>query len=151
MTIKEQIDQDIKQAMLAGEKTLVTTLRGLKSSILYAEVATGSRDEGLPEEQVITLLQKEAKKRQESADLYKQGGNEEKAAQETAEKEVIAKYLPKALSEEETKALIESEAAKLGEVSMQQMGQLIAAVKKASGGTADGALTARLVREYLSQ
>ena len=63
MTIKEQLEIDIKTAMLAGEKTLVTTLRGLKSAILYAEVAAGSRDEGLSDDVVVGLLQKESKKR----------------------------------------------------------------------------------------
>lgn len=70
MTISEQIDADLKQAMLAGDKTLVTTLRGLKSVILYEEVAKGLRDTGLDDDAVITLFSKEAKKRQESADLY---------------------------------------------------------------------------------
>jgi uncharacterized protein YqeY len=63
MDIKAQIDQDIKQAMLAGNKTLVTTLRGVKSAILYAEVAAGVRDKGLAEVEVMTVLGREAKKR----------------------------------------------------------------------------------------
>lgn len=75
--LKQKIEQDIKTAMLAGDKTLVMTLRGLKSAILYIEVAQGIRDTGLPDAEVIDLLAKEAKKRQESADLYKQGGNQE--------------------------------------------------------------------------
>jgi uncharacterized protein YqeY len=72
---KQQIDADLKTAMLAGDKTLVTTLRGLKSAILYVEVAENAREKGLPEDAVVAILQKEAKKRQESADLYLQGGN----------------------------------------------------------------------------
>ncbi len=151
ITIKDQIDQDIKKAMLAGKKELVTTLRGLKSSILYAEVAGNSRDTGLPEEEVISLLQKEAKKRQESADLYKQGGNLEKADAEAAEKLVIDAYLPQQLSESEISQLVEAEAGKMDNPSMQQMGQLIGAVKQASKGSADGALIAKLVREYLNK
>ena len=82
MSIKATIEADIKTAMLAGEKERVTTLRGLKSSILYAEVAAGKRDEGLDEQTVTSLMQKEAKKRQESADLYIQGGNKERAESE---------------------------------------------------------------------
>ena len=71
MTIKEQISNDIKTAMLAGEKERVTTLRGIKSAILYAEVAKGARDTGLPEDEVVALLQKESKKRQD-IDITKQ-------------------------------------------------------------------------------
>lgn len=149
MTIKDQINQDLKTAMLAGDKVLVTTLRGLKSSILYAEVASGDREVGIPDDQVIALLQKEAKKRQESADLYRTGGNLEKAASEDTEKQVIAKYLPAQLSEDEVKALITKKAEELNLTTMQQMGQLIGAVKSASGGAVDGALVARLAKEYL--
>lgn len=151
MTIKEQIEKDIKQAMLAGDKTLVTTLRGIKSAILYAEVAAGSRDQGLDDQTVTTLLQKEAKKRQESSELYAQGGNSEKAAAELAEKEVIAKYLPAQMSEEEIKDLVVAKAQELGLGSPAQMGQLIGAVKQVAGAAADGALIARLAKEQLNQ
>src|SRR3954462_11571922 len=104
MSLKQQIDRDIKTAMLAGQKTLVTTLRGLKSTILYAEVAKGSREEGLSDPEAIELLAKEAKKRQESADLYKQGGSPERAEAELTEKQVIEQYLPKQLTEDELQA-----------------------------------------------
>ncbi len=151
MTIKEQIEADIKTAMLAGDKTLVTTLRGLKSAILYVEVAEGSRGDGLSDEAVTALLQKEAKKRQESAELYKQGDNQDKAAAELAEKEVIAKYLPEQMSEDELKAIVARLAEKLGVNSMQQIGQLISAVKQEAGAAADGGAIARLAKEYVSR
>lgn len=150
MTIKELINKDLKSAMLAGEKDLVTTLRGLKSAILYAEVAAGSRGDGISEQEVITLFQKEAKKRQESAVLYRQGGNEEKALNEEKEKEIIEKYLPAQLSEEKIKEIIDNEAGKIADLNIQKMGQLIGAVKAITGGAADGALIAKLVKEKLS-
>lgn len=149
MTIKEQLEADIKTAMLAGDKVLVTTLRGLKSSILYAEVATNSREDGLTDEAVVALLHKEAKKRQESADLFTQGGNVEKATSELAEKEVISKYLPEQMSDEELKAIISRLAVELDISGIQQMGQLIGAVKSEAGTTVDGAAIARLVKEWL--
>lgn len=150
MTIKEQINQDLKAAMLAGDKVLVTTLRGLKSAILYVEVAEGNREAGLSDETVISLLQKEAKKRHESADLYKKGGNSASAEAEEAEYQVIQKYLPAQLLEEEIQKLVSEQAEKLQITSMQQMGRLIGAVKQASGGAADGSLIAKMVKEYLS-
>src|SRR3990167_6013928 len=107
MGVKQKIDQDLKVAMLAGDKFLVSTLRGLKSSILYAEVAAGSRNEGLPEPEVITVLSKEAKKRQESADLYKQGGNKEKADAESREKSIIEKYLPQQMTDDELELIVD--------------------------------------------
>src|SRR5581483_2528093 len=105
MSIKGAIEADLKQAMLAGDKTLVETLRGLKSAIQYAEVAAGTR--GSDDDQAVqAVLAKEAKKRQESADLYQQGGNNEKAQVELAEKAVIEKYLPEQMSEAAIAAIV---------------------------------------------
>ncbi len=151
MTKKEQLDKDLKQAMLAGDKTLVTILRGLKSVILYAEVAEGKRDEGLSDEAVTQLLQKEAKKRQESADLYRQGDDETRATKEEAEKVVIEKYLPAQLDEAEIRTLVEAAIMKLGNAGPQQMGEVIGAVKQQTAGTADGATIARVAKELLQK
>lgn len=148
--LKTQIDQDLKAALLAGDKTLATTLRGLKSVILYAEVAKGVRQEGLSDDDIIVLFIKEAKKRQESADLFAQGGNTEKAEAELAEKKVIEKYLPAPLSEEEISKIVDATIAELQVTSVQGMGQVIGAVKAKVGASADGALVAKLVKEGLS-
>jgi uncharacterized protein YqeY len=147
--LKPRIDQDLKKALLAGDKVLVTTLRGLKSVILYAEVAKGARDEGLADEEIIALFSKEAKKRQESADLYKQGGNEEKAAAELSEKAVIEAYLPKQLSDEELERLIDEAISNLDAAGPSAMGQVIGVVKQKTAGQADGARIAQLVKERL--
>ena len=148
MSLKSQIDEDIKTAMLAGDKTLVTTLRGLKSAILNVEVAKGARETGLPDTEVTDILVKEAKKRQESADMYTQGNSADRAAAEMAEKAIIEKYLPKQLTEDELKQIVESVTAEIGS-SPQQMGQIIGAVMAKTAGAADGALIARLVKEKL--
>jgi uncharacterized protein len=149
MSVKEQIDQDLKQAMLAGDKPLVMTLRGLKAAILQVEVAEGSRDAGLSDEKVIDLFLKESKKRQESADLFRQGGNEEKAAAELAEKQVIEKYLPAQMSEDEIAVMVDDAIAALEATGMQMMGQVIGYVKQKAGASADGAVIARIVKEKL--
>lgn len=149
--LKARIDQDLKAALLAGDKVLATTLRGLKSVILYAEVAKGSRDKGLSDDEVVALLAKEAKKRQESADLYKQGGNEEKADAELAEKKIIEGYLPQQLSDDELMIIIDTAIQDLGVSGPSGMGQVIGAVKQKTAGQADGARIAKLVNERLSQ
>ncbi len=149
MSLKTRIDQDLKQAMLAGDKTLVTTLRGLKSVILNEEVAKGLRDSGLPDDEITGLLAKEAKKRQESADLFAQGGNQEKATDELEEKKVIEEYLPEQLSEEEVINLIDESITQTGATSPAQMGQVIGMVKGKVGAAADGGMIARLVKEKL--
>jgi uncharacterized protein YqeY len=147
--LKQQIDQDLKAALLKGDKVLVTTLRGLKSVILYAEVAKGVREQGLPDEEIIGLLAKESKKRQESADLYKQGNRGELATAELSEKAMIDVYLPKQLSDDELKQLIDTVVTDLGVESMQGMGQVISTVKQRSQGAAEGARVAQFVKERL--
>lgn len=149
--LKQRIDQELKQALLAGDKTLATTLRGLKSVILYAEVAKGSRDTGLSDEEILVLFAKESKKRQESADLYSKGGNQEKADAELEEKRVIDAYLPAQLSDEELGAVVDGVIAEMGASGMQAMGQVIAAVKAKTEGQADGGRIAVMVKERLGK
>lgn len=147
--LKQQIEQDLKTALLAGDKDRALVLRSLKSAILYAEVAKGARDSGLSDEELTAILAKEAKKRQESADLYKQGGDETRAATELAEKVIIEAYLPKQLSNEELVQIIDAVIADLEVSGPQAMGQVIGAVKKQTAGAADGAKIAQLVKERL--
>jgi uncharacterized protein len=147
--IKSQLEQDLKQALLAGDSNRTTVLRGLKSVILYAEVAAGSRESGLPETEVVSLLQKEAKKRQESADLYIQGGDQARADQELSEKKIIETYLPAQLSEDQITELVDKAIAETGATEQKQMGAVIAKVKEASQGAADGATVARIARQRL--
>lgn len=151
MVIKQQLDQDLKTAMLGGDKARTEVLRGLKSAILYAEVANGSRESGgLDDTAVQTILAKESKKRQESADLYVQGGSQDKADKELSEKAVIDGYLPEQLGEAELRQIIDAVIVETGAAGPQQMGQVIGAVKSRAGAAADGALIARLVKESLS-
>lgn len=151
MTIKEQLDQDIKTAMLSGDKVLTTTLRGLKASILSVEVAKGLREAGLPDGDVIELFTKEAKKRQESADLFAQGGNTEKSAAELVEKNVISRYLPAQLSDDELATIVDSIVAEMGgAISQSQMGQVIGAVKQQVGASVEGGRIAAAVKARIS-
>lgn len=151
MSLKQQIDADLKQAMLAGDKTLVTTLRGLKSAILYAEVSAGVRDDGLSDPEITTLLTKESKKRQESADLYVRGGNQASADAELAERGVIARYLPAQMSSGELAGLVDEALAHTQAAGPQDMGKVIGYVKQKAGATADGAQIAQMVKEKLTQ
>ncbi|MEI9913670.1 MAG: GatB/YqeY domain-containing protein [Candidatus Saccharibacteria bacterium] len=124
--IEAQIEQDLKSAMLARDTEKVSTLRGIKSTFLYSKVAAGTRDSQLSDDEAIKLMQKEAKKRQESADLYIQGGEQARADKELSEKKIIDAYLPSKLSESELEKII-------GEVmssnSDANLGQIIGEVK----------------------
>jgi len=149
MSMQEQIDKDLKQAMLGGDKAKAETLRNVKSALLNEAISVGARDTGLNDEQVQKVLAKESKKRQEAADLYDKGGSAERAAAELAEKAIIDSYLPEQMGEDQVAAIVNEEIAKAGEVTMQDMGRIIGAVRNRTGGTADGALLARLVKEKL--
>ncbi len=150
--LEDRLNQDLKRALLSRDAFTVSTLRGLKSAILYAKVAEGlPRDTAAPDAAVVAVLQKEAKKRQESAELYKQGGSEDKAANELAEKAIVERYLPAQLDEMQIGALIEEAIAEMGDVDQRAMGQIIATVRDKAAGSADGALIARLVKERLQK
>jgi uncharacterized protein YqeY len=148
--LEQQLEQDIKAALLGGDKVKATTLRGLKATLLNVKVAQGKRDSGLSDDEVIATFAKQAKQRQESADLYVQGGNQEKADAELAEKAIIEAYLPAQLSEDEISKLIDEVIAEIGASGPQAMGQVIGQVKTKTGASADGSVIARLAKEKLS-
>lgn len=147
--LEQRLEQDIKAALLAGESFKVMTLRGLKSTLLNVKVANGTRDTGLEDDVVLTIFAKESKKRQESADLYKQGGNQERYDAEIAEKAIIDAYLPTQLDEAALIVLIDQAIAATGASGPQAMGQVIGQVKAKAGAAGDGALIARLAKEKL--
>lgn len=149
--IEQQIEQDVKTALLAGDALRVSTLRGLKSVLLYAKVAAGKRDTGLENDEVMTLLAKEAKKRQESADMYVQGDRPESAQKELAEKAIIEAYLPAQLSVAEITAAVDAVISASGAVGLAGMGQVIGTVKQRLGASADGSIIAKIAKERLEQ
>jgi uncharacterized protein YqeY len=148
-TLEQRLEQDIKDALLSGDKTRATTLRGLKAVLLNVKVATGKRDSGLTDDEVLQTLAKEAKKRQESADLYTQAGDAARTEAELAEKAIIDAYLPAQLSEEEITELVDEAIAATGAAGPQGMGQVIGQVKAKTGASADGAIIARIAKEKL--
>lgn len=145
--LTDKIDADLKQAMLAGDKKLVSVLRGAKSALQYAQVDGGSE---LSEEQVIKVLQKESRKRADAIALYQKAGERERADNEKYEKDVLSKYLPEQLSEEGVKKLVDEVIEAIGPVEQKDMGRIIGEVRQKSGGQADGALIAAIVKEKLS-
>lgn len=148
--LEQQLEQDIKTALLAGDSVKATTLRGLKATLLNVKVAEGKRDSGLSDEEVFKVFAKQAKQRQESADMYTQGGNKEKAEAELTEKAIIEAYLPTQLSEEEIAKLIDEVITATGASGPQAMGQVIGQVKAKAGASADGSVIARLAKEKLA-
>lgn len=147
MELKKRIEQDLKAAMLDKKSAEVTVLRGLKSVILDAEVASGKREEGLSDEEIEKLIAKEVKKRKEAVDAYEASGRGDLVESEEDEMKVLERYLPKQLSEKEVSDLVDEVLMSLGEGEEAKMGEVIGKVKMLAGNGADGATIARLVKE----
>lgn len=149
--MQQEIERDLKAALLAGDKHKAETLRGLKSALLNETISLNARDQGLNDEQVQKILARESKKRAEAAELYKKAGENDRYQQEMAEKEIIDAYLPAQLSEAEIAAKVDSEVAKLNTPGPADIGRIIGAVKAQLGPQADGATIAKLAKAALNR
>lgn len=150
MTLKERLEIDIKAALLGGEKLVTEVLRGLKSAILYEEVAQKRREEGLDDTSIELLFLKLVKQREESAALFDKGGNHEAAKKERVEKEIIQRYLPPALSEEELRQALETLIDQLGASGPQAMGKVLGKLRADFGSRVDSAKAAAILKELLA-
>jgi uncharacterized protein YqeY len=150
MALKQRITDDLKAALLGGDRFAAQTLRGLKAAILNEEVAQNKRDEGLDDTTIEQIIAKEVKKRNEAAALYEQNMREDSADEERREADILTVYLPKQLNEAELKMVVDAKVAELGATDMKLMGQVIGAVKAEVGNKADGAMVAKIVKETLS-
>lgn len=150
MSLKEQIDADIKKAMLAKDKDELRALRGIKSLILLAETEKGAKAELTPEDET-KLLVKAAKQRKDSAEIYAREGRKDLESIEVGELKIIERYLPQQLSEEEVierlKVIIEKSGAK----GPQDMGKVMGLATKEFAGQADNKIVSFLVKSLLNQ
>lgn len=149
MALKDKIQDDMKAALLGGNRFAGDTLRNLKAAILDEEVKQNKRDEGLSDEDIEKVIAREVKKRNESIAVYEQNGRPDLAETEKNEAEVLSVYLPEQLNENEIREIVKDKVSELGVSGPQAMGQVIGAVKQQVGNTADGAVIARIVKETL--
>lgn len=149
MSLKQQIDTDIKNAMKAKNKEELQALRSIKSMILLAESEKGA-EENLSEDAEMKLLMKAAKQRRESAETYKSNGREELAQAELFELDVIERYLPKQMSEQELRSKLEDIISKVGASGPQDMGKVMGVATKELAGKADGKMISQLVKQILT-
>lgn len=147
MSMELQIQQDIKAAMLAKEKTRLESLRAIKAAILLAKTADGS--ESISDEAVVKIIQKLVKQRKETAEIYKQQNREELAANELAEAAAMEVYLPKQLSEAEIEEELKKIIAQVGATGPQDMGKVMGTATKALAGKAEGRIISTLVKKLL--
>jgi uncharacterized protein YqeY len=150
-SLKESLQADLTAAIKASDDMLKSTLRMAIAAVMNAEVA-GKEAVALTDDQVIKVLQSEAKKRLESAEIYEQNGRAEAAVKERAEAEILAKYLPAAIDDSALEAIVAeavSAAAAAGNSGMKAMGIVVKAVREKVGSSADGSKIADLVKAAL--
>lgn len=152
MSLREQIDNDIKSAMKAKDKIRLETVRSIKKLILEKEVeARATTGEAtLTTEQELQLLSQLAKQRRDAIEQYGKAGREDLAAQEAAELAVIEEYLPQQLTAEEVKAIVLEVIAAVGATSPKDMGKVMGPIMQRVKGQADGKLVQDLVKQSLS-
>ncbi|MCC3274598.1 MULTISPECIES: GatB/YqeY domain-containing protein [unclassified Arthrobacter] len=152
-TLKEQLQADMKTHMKAGNRTALTTVRNVLGEITTRE-KSGKTPVELDDAQTVSLLQKEAAKRRDTARIYTEAGETERAAAEEAEAEVIEAYLPAPLGREDVEAIVDEAIAGLRaagtEPSMRQMGQVMKPVTAKVAGRFDGKAVSEIVRSRLA-
>jgi uncharacterized protein YqeY len=149
--LRDDINTAVKEAMKAKDERKLSTLRMVNSALKNADIeARGQGKPPLSDEDILGLLQKMIKQRQESVELYDKGGRAELADQERAEIAVISAYLPKQMSEDEVKAAIAAAIKDTGAGGMKDMGKVIAALKAKHAGQMDFGKASGLVKAALT-
>jgi uncharacterized protein len=148
MSLTTQIDQDIKQAMLAKQPERLQALRAIKSALLLAKTEKGAAEE-MTEEAEIKVLQKLVKQRKESADIYKTQNREDLYEIEMQEMRVIEPYLPQQMTRFEIEGYIQDLMTRIGATSAQDMGRIMGLASKELAGKADGKTISEVVRQLL--
>jgi uncharacterized protein YqeY len=149
MSLKAQIEGDIKKAMLAKQKDELKALRAIKSMILLSETEKGAEGD-LSADAEMKLLMKAVKQRKDSASIYQEQGRDDLYSIEMAEVAVIEKYLPKQMSEEELRAELKVIIDQVGATGPQDMGKVMGMASKALAGKADGKTISTIVKSILS-
>ena len=149
MGIKEQLQSDLTEAIRSRNEIVSGTIRMVLTSIRNEEVS-GKEERTLADAEIITVLTREAKKRREAADAFADAGRADKAELEKAEGEVIAKYLPAQMSEDDVKKLVAAAIAQSGAAGPGDMGKVMGILKPQVAGKADGGLVSSLVKAALA-
>jgi len=149
--LRDDINNAVKEAMKAKDERKLGTLRMVNSTIKNADIeARGQGKPPLPDAELLSVLQKMIKQRQEAVELYDRGGRAELAAQERAEIAIISAYLPKQMSEDEVKAAIGAAIAEINAAGIKDMGKVIGVLKAKYAGQMDFAKASGLVKAALA-
>jgi len=155
MTLKEKIQEDLNSAIKSKREIETSTLRMLSAAILNKEKekrykSGKSEDIPLTDEEITEVVFNEVKKRKEAIELYEKGDRQELADKEKKEAEILQKYLPEQLTEEEVKKLVKEAITKVGAKEQKDMGKVMAELMPQVKGKADGGLVSKVVKELLA-
>ncbi len=149
MTLEQNIMQDLKAAMIAKDEVALRSLRAIKAAILLAKTAEAGKTE-LSQDEEMKILQKMAKQRKESMEIFSTQNRKDLADKEADELKIIEKFLPKQMDETEVRAAIKGIIAETGASSPADMGKVMGATTKALAGKADGKMISTIVKELLA-
>jgi len=149
--LKQQLQDELKQSMLAKNAEKTSVLRLLLSAIGYFEIQKGGAGYEASDEDVLSVIQKEAKQRRDSIEQFENGGRQELADKEKKELEMLQKWLPEQMGEDEIRTLVKEAISTTGASTVQDMGKVMGALMSKTKGKADGSLVSKIVREELGQ
>jgi len=149
MSLVAQIDAELKKAMMAREADRLSVLRMLKSSVKYAAIEKGGADSVPSDADVIAVVRKEVKKREDSITSFAEAGRTDLADKEKAELEFLRVYLPAQMAEEKVEALVKEAIAETGATSKAQMGLVMKAAQAKAAGQVDGKTLSTVVQRLL--
>lgn len=148
MTLKQQLANDLRNALRSKDELRKMTLRLALAAIHNAEIAKGSE---LSEEEVVVVIAKQVKQRRESIAQFDQGGRQDLVAQEQKELEILLEYMPPQLTEEEIRSRAKEAIEQVGAASPAQMGEVMRVLMPQLKGKADGQVVSRIVKDILSE
>ena len=149
MTLEERINADLKTAMLAKDEVGLRGIRAIKSAILLAKTEKGS-DGTISPEREVQMLQKLVKQRRDSITEFEKANRQDLIAKEQEEENVIEKYLPAMMSEEEVREVVKAAIATTGATTQKEMGKVMGIVSKQLAGKADNKLVADIIKSLLT-
>ncbi len=151
MSLKKQIEEKLNEALKAKDKSTYPTLRLVVSAIKDAEIASRTKGQKeMSDSELITILKKMIKQRYESCEVYKKAGRNELLENETKEIDVISAFLPKQLSEEETKKICEEAIKSSGASSMKDMGKVMGILKSKHADSLDFSKVSTIIKKLLN-
>lgn len=149
--LKDKLQEELKQSMLARNELRTSVLRLLLSAITYHEIQKGGAGYKATDEDVLEVVAREIKKRRESIEMYEKGARQELADKEKSELEILQTFLPKQMSEDEVRTLVKKAITETGAKEQNEMGKVMGVLMPKVKGKADGTMVSNIVREELSK